>query len=62
MRETKIYCDHRQKQINPMKDYAEVEISVAHKYTEADLCTGCLNALDRIVAEFCRKKNGEEEE
>ena len=59
MREVKIYCDHCGKVLNEMKDYVDTEIN-AHTWFKTDLCDKCIKDLDRIVREFCGKKDGGE--
>ena len=44
-------CDHCGKQLNDHTDYIEVEIETKD-YRCADLCSDCMEELDRIVERF----------
>lgn len=50
-------CDHCGKELNPMTDYVEFEISDFDNYTETDLCANCYDKLNEIVNNFiCGKE------
>ena len=55
MRETKIYCDHCGKVIDNMNDHVDVDIDVLG-FINTDLCAECVEELQKIVLEFCRKE------
>lgn len=47
-------CDHCGKQLNPMKDYEDVELD-KYGLVRADLCTACYNELDIIIQKFLNR-------
>lgn len=53
MKVSKIYCDHCGKELDPERDFNNIEIS--NKIT-ADLCFECLYKLYNLVCNFCEKK------
>ena len=53
MTEVKIYCDHCGKELDEMKDYADIKIELAHLWKKHDLCTDCLEKLKVVVDNFC---------
>ncbi len=59
MKVTKLYCDHCGNALDEMHDYCDTEIDVK-TWFKCDLCHSCIDELDRIVLDFCRKKGGEE--
>lgn len=52
----KSYCDHCGKEIEVMRDYDEIDIEVCAQWFKVDLCKECGEQLNKIVAEFCKKK------
>lgn len=52
MRRQVYNCDHCGKELNPMKDYTEIEINDFDFVKEVDLCEYCFNELCNIVREF----------
>jgi hypothetical protein len=56
MKENKIYCDHCGKEIDPMRDYDDLQIDMGHKWYDTDLCIECLDKLYDIVLNFCKKQ------
>ena len=56
MRKTVFTCDHCGKEIDEMKDYAEMEIKDFADYVETDLCEKCYDELNNIVLQYCNKK------
>ena len=59
MRRSEMYCDHCGKVIDPMADFDDTTIEMAHKWTTADLCAECLEELYDIVLAFCKQKGGD---
>ena len=55
MRETKIYCDHCGKVLDPMKDFDDQEFDVI-SWFKADLCISCADELNIIVLKYCGKE------
>ena len=53
MTEIKTYCDHCGKELDDMKDYSDIELSVLN-YCKVDLCSKCLNELQDIIDEFIK--------
>ena len=60
MKENKIYCDHCGKELDTMRDFDDMQIEIAHKWTTTDLCVECLDKLYEIVRVFCKQKGGAE--
>ena len=56
MTETKICCDHCGKELDPMRDYDETEITMYHKWQTVDLCCECFNDLWDIIYDFCTEQ------
>jgi hypothetical protein len=56
MKETKIYCDHCGKSIDPMVDFDDITIEMSYKFINVDLCYDCLYNLYEIVSDFVNKK------
>ena len=55
MKKTVFYCDHCGKEIDEMHDYTDQEIGL-FGYETADLCTECMEELDRNIKKFCGKE------
>lgn len=62
MEENKIYCEHCGKEIDPMRDYDNLQIDMGHKWYNTDLCIECLDKLYDIVINFCKKQDHPTEE
>lgn len=58
MRETKAYCDHCGKVLNEKLDYCDTEIE-AKSWFKCDLCKDCIDELDQIVLDFCKRGGAE---
>ena len=57
MKETKIYCDHCGKELDPMKDYTDVLADIENIYArETDLCITCFEELCCMIEKFCSKE------
>ena len=54
MTETKTYCDHCGKQLDSMKDYCEIIVSIPGKDVYCDLCASCLDNLSDVVREYVK--------
>lgn len=58
MTETKTYCDHCGKELNAMHDYFDLQVEALH-YFSADLCSDCLEKLEDLMKNFCKKGGAE---
>lgn len=58
MQINKIYCDHCGKELDPMRDYVQVEIDIitTTNYLVADLCEGCMVELENLMYKFVNKE------
>ena len=56
MRKTVFTCDHCGKEIDEMKDYADMKIDNFINDVETDLCSKCFRELDDIVMQYINKK------
>lgn len=56
MTETKIYCDHCDKELDSMHDYVDTHIDVVYEYFCADLCRDCVEALCNTIQSFLTRK------
>lgn len=58
MTECKTYCDHCGAELDDMKDYPDINISVYAYSASCDLCEKCYNELKAIVGEFVSEMEG----
>ena len=49
-------CDHCGKEIDEMRDYADMKIDNFINYIEVDLCSKCFRELDDMVLQYVNKK------
>lgn len=51
-------CDHCGKEIDEMRDYADMKIDNFIDFVETDLCSNCFRELNEIVLKYINKKQG----
>ena len=52
MQEIIYKCDHCGKTIDPMHDYDDAELDLAHHWYRCDLCSDCLKELCDMVEKY----------
>ncbi len=57
MTETKIYCDHCQKELDSLHDYTDITLEVCENSVKVDLCVACFKSLNCIIRDFCTPSN-----
>lgn len=56
MKELVVTCDHCNKKLNEMEDYADTEFDCINDWFKVDLCAECYTEISNTIREFCRRK------